>query len=514
MPVSSPSYFPPQRSADRIVGLNAGIGQTGNRVFLAGLSAGTYTTQSDLIVIGDEALSSGTASAPITDANSQYSIFLGSSAGKSLTTFSGLSAGPAIIIGGNSWNSTQTGSSVIAVGCNIFPSATNAAGAAGGNYIGLSIFIGHGIGLNTPAGSYIARDTIIIGNRAAASINDPIYGHTSNLIIGNEAMAGSSFANPSGVDFNVVIGNFAATALLSGSNVFIGDRAAQNYAGPLTNGLGAVCIGASSGFGNNNSARNLICIGCQSVIAGGDRAVVVGTNISVDAAAGNDNTILGDNTLKTFNFGSMKGSRCILLGSNAGSGDTNTNSDRLIAETYDGATLRSLLYGVMGTGNLIVGNSAPGTNRDMPGTNILKLLAGTTTGTPVGGGMFYVAGANNDVHWVGSDGTDTNLTAGAAGALPYTYNAPVTGFAITVGNNITQLILEPAGTLASGTVTLPAAPEDGDTVGISSTQAITALTISPNAGQTVADAPASFAVGGAVKFLYRATNTTWYRIGN
>lgn len=224
--------------------------------------------------------------------------------------------------------------------------------------------------------------------------------------------------------------------------------------------------------------------------------------------------MLGDYSLSHSASTIFSGDRQILIGLNAGQSSYAAVSDVFIVETNDFISLRTILFGDMSKGNLVVGNSLGGTNRDLPGTNVLKLIAGTQTGAPAGGGMFYVTGANNDVHWVGSDGVDTNLVLGASSGLAYTYNAPLTGFGITIANDIEQLVLEPAGTLATGTVTLPAAPEDGDTVGISSTQAITALTISPNAGQTVADAPTSFAIGGAVRFLYRAANTTWYRIGN
>ena len=40
------------------------------------------------------------------------------------------------------------------------------------------------------------------------------------------------------------------------------------------------------------------------------------------------------------------------------------------------------------------------------------------------------------------------------------YQVPTTGFTITLGNNDCNLILEPAGTLATGTVTMPATPSD------------------------------------------------------
>jgi hypothetical protein len=92
----------------------------------------------------------------------------------------------------------------------------------------------------------------------------------------------------------------------------------------------------------------------------------------------------------------------------------------------------------------------------------------------------------------------------------YDYETPTTGFTYTfIGYNV--LFMVPAGTLATGTVTMPASPVDGMTVTIASTQQITALTINANTGQSIIG-------GGAVQlnantsrqYLYSLANTTWY----
>jgi len=94
----------------------------------------------------------------------------------------------------------------------------------------------------------------------------------------------------------------------------------------------------------------------------------------------------------------------------------------------------------------------------------------------------------------------------------YTYNVPVTGFSITIGAAIQYLILEPAGTLATGTITMPASPTDGYRVGIASTKIVTTLTLTPNTGQTIPNSPTALAAGVGVTFLYRSANATWYRV--
>ena len=93
----------------------------------------------------------------------------------------------------------------------------------------------------------------------------------------------------------------------------------------------------------------------------------------------------------------------------------------------------------------------------------------------------------------------------------YDYLAPVTGFSHTCVDACPGLILEPAGTLATGTVVMPPTPVDGQQQWCSSTTAITALTVSANTGQSILNPPTALAAGGAFTMIYRLSNTTWYR---
>lgn len=108
----------------------------------------------------------------------------------------------------------------------------------------------------------------------------------------------------------------------------------------------------------------------------------------------------------------------------------------------------------------------------------------------------------------------------AMNAGPYQYNAPLTGASITLLNTSRRLMLEPAGTIAALTVVFPAASTliDNQTMGICSRQVVTALTITNGAGATVLDPPTALTAppttGGAscVEWVYRQTNTSWYRV--
>ncbi len=92
------------------------------------------------------------------------------------------------------------------------------------------------------------------------------------------------------------------------------------------------------------------------------------------------------------------------------------------------------------------------------------------------------------------------------------YSVPLTGFSTTIANGTGFFIVNPAGTLATGTITMPATPVDKQQVTISSTQVITALTHNPNSGQTLKGALTTIAANGSAAWIYRSTDTTWYRI--
>lgn len=90
------------------------------------------------------------------------------------------------------------------------------------------------------------------------------------------------------------------------------------------------------------------------------------------------------------------------------------------------------------------------------------------------------------------------------------YQQPATGFSITLGNPDTQVILDPAGALATGTITMQPAPIDGHLVMIRSSQTITALTVNGNTGQTVLAVPTTLAAGTVAIAIFKISNKTWY----
>ena len=126
---------------------------------------------------------------------------------------------------------------------------------------------------------------------------------------------------------------------------------------------------------------------------------------------------------------------------------------------------------------------------------------------------------------------NTNLSGGATpqtvlfpisilGSGPYQYNAPLTGASLTLTAQQRRLILEPAGTIATLAVTFPAAStlSDNQLMGLCTTQIVTALTLTEGSGTTILNKPTALLVpvatgaGSCVEWVYRQSNTSWYRV--
>jgi hypothetical protein len=105
----------------------------------------------------------------------------------------------------------------------------------------------------------------------------------------------------------------------------------------------------------------------------------------------------------------------------------------------------------------------------------------------------------------------TVLINGTNGLIQaYDYQVPTTGFSYTFAAGTQTLVMNPAGTLATGTITMPTAPSDGMTITFSSTQQITALTLNGGAGQTIIGGVNSLGAEQSLSFIYRLANTTWF----
>ncbi len=94
---------------------------------------------------------------------------------------------------------------------------------------------------------------------------------------------------------------------------------------------------------------------------------------------------------------------------------------------------------------------------------------------------------------------------------------PGNGFNITVPTPVSEqqwMLLQPAGTLASGTITLPlnTGVPDGTTVLITSTQEITLLTIALNGASAIYGAVTALGAGCAAVYRFYQPTNSWYNI--
>lgn len=95
--------------------------------------------------------------------------------------------------------------------------------------------------------------------------------------------------------------------------------------------------------------------------------------------------------------------------------------------------------------------------------------------------------------------------------LTYAYLVPLTGFSTTIPNYTNTLILNPAGTLSTGTVIMPALLFDGQLIAITSSQTVSTLTLTPSSGQTIIGSPGTITSTSPIKFIYRAALKTFFR---
>ena len=122
---------------------------------------------------------------------------------------------------------------------------------------------------------------------------------------------------------------------------------------------------------------------------------------------------------------------------------------------------------------------------------------------------------------------DTNVVGGGTqtvripgvmfGAGATTFNAPLTGASITLTAGTSNLVLNPAGTIAALTVVLPAASTlaNNQTLKIGSSQIVTALTLTGGTGTTIVGGATTIAAAGGFELIYIETNATtgiWYRL--
>lgn len=109
----------------------------------------------------------------------------------------------------------------------------------------------------------------------------------------------------------------------------------------------------------------------------------------------------------------------------------------------------------------------------------------------------------------GATSTDDMTTQySAPSASPFTV-------AVTDSDASIWLVLTPTGTMASGTITLPAVANcvDRQEILVNCTQEVTSLTVAANGATAVTGEPSTLAANGFFRLRYDAATSTWYRVG-
>lgn len=92
------------------------------------------------------------------------------------------------------------------------------------------------------------------------------------------------------------------------------------------------------------------------------------------------------------------------------------------------------------------------------------------------------------------------------------YDVPTNGGTTIVSPIASVVVINPAGTLLSLTVTLPALAADNKRIRISSSQILTSVTLGAGAA-TIVGSITALVLGGFCEYIFKLSNTTWYRIG-
>ena len=89
--------------------------------------------------------------------------------------------------------------------------------------------------------------------------------------------------------------------------------------------------------------------------------------------------------------------------------------------------------------------------------------------------------------------------------------AALTAWTYTFGNSVTNYFIQPAGTLATGTLTTAPNPGDGQRECFLSTQTQTAITWTANTGQSLSNAPTAGVANTPQCMTFSRATATWYR---
>lgn len=339
---------------------------------------------------------------------------------------------------------------------------------------------------------------------SAALTFDPT---TSIVVLGSQALPATLTTGTSattGTPLTITAASGGASGSAGGAIAVTGGTG--NAAGVAAGGTITMTGGLGGTTQGNGGAVNINGGSAQATASAAS-----GGAVNISGGTGGTGTT-GNGGALTFNTGTASGS----VTGNGGAATFATRGGSTAATTTANAGNLSFTTGNGGAsatttangGNITftAGNGGAAAATAAGGT--ITLSSGTGVATSQNGTLVLKQAG---VNWLISDVNDNVISLGAPADQGFSRQTPATGFSITVPNNTSHLVLHPAGTLATGTVVLPSAPINGQALEVLTDQTITALTVSPNAGQTLVNAPTTLVAGTAFSYFFCTADAEWYR---
>jgi hypothetical protein len=278
--------------------------------------------------------------------------------------------------------------------------------------------------------------------------------------------------------------------------------------------VGSTLVGMYGNAGNNllgftNGAASTLPVNLV-----GNSSLVFGSTAAVRVGAANSNLaalqILGGTTYAGLNISrwdnsntgntlAIGKSRSTTVGTPGGAVTSGTNIGAISFVGDDGTTMNTI------AANIFVQCNGAVSTGVIPTAMVFTTQQGANDFC-ISAGSFYQGGST-----AGKLLFDGVFNYGGP-APSFQRLASTTGFNVTATSTFSGIQFTPAGTLATGTLNMPATPVDQQEWTVASSQTITALTMSGN-GNTLLGPLTTLTANGFAKWKYIAATTTWYRIG-
>jgi hypothetical protein len=348
--------------------------------------------------------------------------------------------------------------------------------------------------------------TVATLNNAQTFTAAKTFTNSDLLLLGSSTGANTfTAANASSTNYTTTVP--ANTGTLAETNLAQSFSAAQTF-GNSDIILSGSSAGATTFFSANSSATNYtLTFPAATDTVTLNSATQTLANKSIAATEVNSGTLA-----------------CAQLPALTGDVTTSSGSCATTAGKVNGGSIPTSAVALASNGsNQIIAATTTGSGALVQATS--PTLVTPALGTPASGTLTNTTGflaanlaaGNLPSGVLANDGStllDTTNTANVSNKTiqyPYSTQSPTTGFSLTIPASTAVLVLNPSGTLASGTITMPASPVDAQQVCVTSSQTITALTVNANAGQSIIAAPTSMSAGGFCYF-YVIGSTTWFRL--